>query len=573
MQRSWTRIGLGVAAFTVVCLSARASSTASVNGLVRDARGAAQIGAMVQVLADGSNAVATAFTDLYGRYRIGNLPAGRYQVRATATMFLPTTRWNLRLATGMRATVNLTMSMIADPAVWLPATRRAPSEPGDDWAWTLRSAPDRPILRVLSNGSVVLADIDGDGEQAQSPRIQMRAGLTGGNAGFGASGVHGVIALDRVAASGSDIVLQADMGVPDAAFHDAPQLNGASGEVAAGFQRTNPLGASRVVMTAASHPELAVPGSDTGMQWMRMASAQKMQFGDAAEVEAGGTVYAIHANGYALSTRPFLRVTVHPGQVWAVRYRLATSREVQAYDSLDAVGGDVPIAARIGNRMTTADGMHQEIAVTRKIGDGTMRLTVYHDQREHAAIAGTGAAGLADGGGTASVVDTATGDFRMLAAGYTAKGLSIALAQPVGSNMWASVAYASGRGLAVGPDGENIVAASAALHPVSASATTAELDGRIARTHTKVSTSYRWQPHRVVTAVDAYAPGSEQSYLSLYVRQAISLGNLLPQGLEATVDVTNLLAEGYHPFLSADGRTLYLAQAPRTVKAGLAFNF
>src|SRR6185312_5343916 len=101
----------------------------------------------------------------------------------------------------------------------------------------------------------------------------------------------------------------------------------------------------------------------------------------------------------------------------------------------------------------------------RKIGDGTMRLTVYHDQREHAAIAGTGAAGLADGGGTASVVDTATGDFRMLAAGYTAKGLSIALAQPVGSNMWASVAYASGRGLAVGPDGENIVAASAALHP------------------------------------------------------------------------------------------------------------
>lgn len=573
MQRSWTRFGLGIATLTVACLSAQAATTASVTGVVRDARGAAQIGAMVQVLASESNAVATAFTDLYGRYRIANLPAGHYQIRATAAMFLPATRWNLRLATGMRATVDLTMSMIADPAVWLPATRRAPDEPGDDWAWTLRSAPDRPILRVLGNGSAVVADIDGDGGQRQSRPMQMRAALTGGSAGFGASGVHSVIALDRVAASGSDIVLQADMGIPEGAFHDASQFNGSSGEVAAGYQRANLLGASRVVISAASHPELAVPGSDTGMQWMRMASAQKMQFGDAAEVEAGGTVYAIHANGYALSTRPFLRVTVHPGQVWAVRYRFATSRDVQAYDSLDAVGGDVPVAAMIGSRMTTERGLHHEIALMRKIGDGTVRVTIYRDEIAHSAIAGTGASGPADGAGAATVVDTATGDFRTLAAGYTAKGLNIAVAQPIGSSVWASVAYASGRGMAAGPSGRSIVAATAGLHPVSTSAATAELDGRIACTHTKVAASYRWQPHGVVTPVDAYSPGSQQGYLSFYVHQSISLGNLLPQGLEATVDVTNLLAEGYHPFLSADGRTLYLAQAPRTVKAGLAFNF
>jgi hypothetical protein len=47
----------------------------------------------------------------------------------------------------------------------------------------------------------------------------------------------------------------------------------------------------------------------------------------------------------------------------------------------------------------------------------------------------------------------------------------------------------------------------------------------------------------------------------------------LPTGLEATIDVTNLLAEGYQPFLSADGRTLYLAQSPRMVRAGLSFTF
>jgi hypothetical protein len=39
------------------------------------------------------------------------------------------------------------------------------------------------------------------------------------------------------------------------------------------------------------------------------------------------------------------------------------------------------------------------------------------------------------------------------------------------------------------------------------------------------------------------------------------------------VDVTNLLAQGYLPFLSADGRTLYLAQSPRAIQGGLSFTF
>jgi len=57
------------------------------------------------------------------------------------------------------------------------------------------------------------------------------------------------------------------------------------------------------------------------------------------------------------------------------------------------------------------------------------------------------------------------------------------------------------------------------------------------------------------------------------VRQAVRWGDRLPQGLEATIDVTNLLAEGYRPFLSADGHMLYLAQSPRTVRAGLSLTF
>jgi hypothetical protein len=51
------------------------------------------------------------------------------------------------------------------------------------------------------------------------------------------------------------------------------------------------------------------------------------------------------------------------------------------------------------------------------------------------------------------------------------------------------------------------------------------------------------------------------------------MGHLLPAGLDATIDVTNLLAQGYRPFLSADGQAMFLAQSPRAVQAGLAFTF
>ncbi len=77
----------------------------------------------------------------------------------------------------------------------------------------------------------------------------------------------------------------------------------------------------------------------------------------------------------------------------------------------------------------------------------------------------------------------------------------------------------------------------------------------------------------MVTPIAAYEAFSDQPYLSCYIRQTIRLGGLLPPGLEATVDVTNLLAEGYRPFLSADGRVLFLAQAPRAVQGGLSFTF
>jgi hypothetical protein len=549
-----------------------AASTAAVSGMVRDTEGVAQTGAMVQVLTAGSVSIATAFTDIYGRYRIANLVPGRYQVRATAALFVPATRSNLQLATGMRATVNLTLNMLSDPLAWLPVTRRGPDEPGDDWTWTLRSAANRPILRLLDNGTLVQVAA-GEADLPHHAPMQARYSTTGGAGGFGSGGLHTVVALDRPNKDGSQWVLRTDVAMQWAAMGNAPAT-----EVDAGYERKAIFGnESRMVVSYASHPELVSAGSASGLQTMRTASAERMEIGDSLEVEAGGTVYAIHMAGDALTAQPFLRVRVHPGKVWAVQYRLATSRSVQGLDGLDSIQTALPVAAMNAGRLYTEGGRHQELEVSRTVGGGQVTAAIYHDAVVNPAITGSGLVSAEEmpvDGTSGLVIDTATDTFRFLGQGYTNDGVSLSVSEPLTPSLWAALEYASGAAVAMRSQAnEGLATVSSNLHQEAAQELTAALEGRVLHTGTRLRASYRWQPEHLVTAVAPFQPHSDEAFLSFYVRQAVRWGDRLPQGLEATIDVTNLLAEGYQPFLSADGRTLYLAQSPRAIQGGLSFTF
>ncbi len=553
-----------------------ASPLAAVSGVVRDAHGVAQMGALVEVLAVETGRVSAAFTDMNGRYRIASLVPGKYRVRATEELFMPATRGNLRLSTGMRATVNLTLSMLSDPVAWMPIERRKPDEPGDDWAWTLRSAANRPILRVLGDGDVVVVSAGTEGAPRRAP-VKACISARSGDGGFGEGGVHTVLALDRGAEDGPDAVVRTSMAAEATAY--GPET---ATEIDAGYERSAGFaGVSRMAVSYASHPEMMSAGSTgdaMGMQVVRMVSAEKMHLGDAVDVEAGSAVYAIRTAGTALTAQPFLRVTVHPGEVWAVRYRLATEREVQGFDGLDSVGMTLPTAVACGPRLCTEDGIHQEIALSRRVGGGAIQASVYRDALDRQTIAGGGAmnvAELAGGGGLNEVVmDGATGNFRTLGVGTTTDGVSVSVTEPLSAGLWAALEYDSGVAMAMQDAGATGLAeVLGGLHPEAAEAATVAVQGRDLHSGTILRAAYRWQPRNLVTTVGPYAAYSDQAFLGFYLRQALRCGERLPQGLEATLDVTNLLAEGYQPFLSVDGRTLFLAQSPRTVEGGLSFTF
>jgi hypothetical protein len=113
----------------------------------------------------------------------------------------------------------------------------------------------------------------------------------------------------------------------------------------------------------------------------------------------------------------------------------------------------------------------------------------------------------------------------------------------------------------------------AGAHTRRAQTYSLSLSGTLDGTGTRWRASYRWQPEDTVSQVAPFAVDAAEPYLNMHFRQAIHLRCNGSGGLEAGLDVRNLLAQGYRPYLLSDGSLLIFAQDQRSFSAGLAFNF
>ena len=165
-------------------------------------------------------------------------------------------------------------------------------------------------------------------------------------------------------------------------------------------------------------------------------------------------MYAIHTAGDVLATQPFLRVTVRPGEVWAVRYKLATARDLQGFEDLDSIASELPVAAMRGGRLITESGSQQEISLSHKAGGGAIEAAVYRDAigrcgdcrsgRDECRGCGCGCWIEWSGGGY--------GDRQLPVSGRGVRGDrgEIAVSEPLTQNLWAALEYERAAALATG---------------------------------------------------------------------------------------------------------------------------
>ena len=585
VYRSLQKFGCVLAVSSValpMCVVAQAKgralalvSAGSLAGAVYDADGVPQMGALVEALLPDFRIAASTVTDARGQYRF-SLQPGSYRVRATAAFQQPAVRERQQIVSGTRSVLNLTLTALLAPGGWLPVSRRTGNEASDDWTWTLRSSASRSILRLVQQGQAGDADeklaISSSGEANRRGVTAGRLTLKDSEGGFARGGDHSVLVLTRLNEDGSGAVLHADFSGPRSPYPVAP-----SAEISAGLHRRSVLnGASRVMLTYSNHPELVNSSGATGLQGFTLRSAQRIDFGDVIRVDVGSVLRGSNLGGNAFLMEPFLRAAFHPGPDVVLAYTITHARGTESLDDLDRVQALVPFSVLKNGRVRLETGTHHALSATGRLKDGTTaELVLYQDSVRTPLIAGIGKLSQADVAQDGLVADPTTHTFRVAARNFDSAGVRFAATKSVGRALSAGLEVSTGSALST-PRGTKPATMSEVLShlsPTRSYAATSFLSGKLSSTGTTLHAAYRWQPHSTLTAVDAFHTSSDGAYLSCSIRQSLEGVRFLPRGLEALLDVQNLLAQGYQPFVSNDGQTLYLAQTPRMMQAGVSFSF
>lgn len=567
MKRVVTGVAVLLSSLSLGLPYVSAQGDSTIGGVVRDLHGTPQMGALIELLGPNATVVAQTYTDDHGRYVLNALTPGPYAIRASAAFLLPTLHTNLLVRPGMRSLANLTMSAMIEVGAWFPSQRRGADEPSDDWRWTLRSAANRPLLRVLGDGQSSSLPAGSAPERASTPDFTEHLALMAGAGAFAQSGTHQVLTLGMSPERGQAEVLQADLGQPN--------LDGevATFDVHAGLEHAKGIagGETRLVAGFSEHPEISGAGG-AGLQAFTLASGEKMALGDAVVIDAGTLLSAERLAASRVTAAPYLRVVVSPNDEYAVMYRFASQREMQGSDDLDHLQSGPQLLSDAAGRPLPTNGAHQEIALAHHDSENIEGLAIYQDSLQVAPLEGLGASGALPFAGLPVLADTATGNFRIAARGYTARGVRASWTHQLTPAVHTSVVAELGSALLTKGTPLSIENLGNGLEVRIEPVIDAALDGRILRTGTIYQVQYRWQPTATADTVDPYNTKVDTAYLSCSLKQKLWSGHRL-QGLDAVLEATNLLEEGYKPMLGPDGQTLILAQAPRALQAGLAFSF
>ena len=540
---------------------AYALSDGAVSGVVRDGKGTPQIGTLVQLLRPDLSVIAQTFTDDHGRYELAAVLPGIYGLKATGSLFLPTLRENLHITASSKLVVNLTLSTLYEAFRWLPAQPRQADEPQDDWTWTLRLSANRPLLRMLEDGPlVVVTEAEG-----QNPALKARVTIRGGESSFGDGGVHHGFEMRRSNDDSRQLILRADLSQAE-----DPALNTVVGYE----QQLAPGRTLRTVGAFVDRPEIAGGPDIQGLQSMVLRTAEAMTLTEAIDAEVGNEIEAVHLGTTAFANHPFAALRVHVGDA-TLSYRVATAPGMQQADTIDRASTLPPAIAQRNGQLLLEHGLHQELAYARGTGNLRVRVSAFHDRIDNPVINGGGIISSADWKSGDILYDSSTGALKVAGENFSGDGVFAELKEMLPEGTWVSVSAATGAALTMEAQPMPLTLENGllSLRPRRAEMVSVAYGGKLQHARTQWQASYRWQQPGTLTAVDPFETNLHDPYLSFFLRQPIHCRGILPDGFEALIDVRNLLAQGYRPFVTSDGSVLYFAEASRAVEGGLSFSF
>jgi Carboxypeptidase regulatory-like domain/TonB dependent receptor len=578
----------------------------SIAGIVRDTTGIPQMGATVLLFDKYEKLLQRALTNERGAFGFETLIPDLYSVRVSLASFMPAMRQKIAVQPGLQSLlyINLANLLSSIDLVYAPPGQGALMS--DDWKWTLKTAnATRPILRFRPEDVGI--------SRTPDPRRSLSAifsdtrglvTLSGGDAGtLGAStdqqdlGTAFALATslfgrNQLQVSGN-VGYTLHSGVPTAGFRTTYRRDGMGPEISVTMRQINLPTRAGMALTTGQDGMPALRSTSIGMM-DRTAITEKllMEYG----VSLDSVSFVDHLNYFS----PFARLTYDLGKMGTVQFAYSSggapaglARHAGASTpEVPSGGAGLPENAGVGlsenlaalslsPRVSMLDAkikvqrtQNFELGYEKIAGSRTFDVSVYREIVSNGALTVAASDDLFVPG---DVLPDISSNSSIINIGrYERYGYAASVTQSLGDNL--EVGGSAGRtGVLTADDREIAASADDVRSRIRMGQRfwgSARASATLPHSATKIISTYEWTDYSALMPTHYYL--TQRAYpepgLNIHIRQPIPSFAGLPGRLEATVDLRNMLAQGYL-HLTADGRQVLLMQNPRALRGGLSFVF
>ncbi len=564
----------------------------SLAGLVRDDRGAPQMGATVVLLSSEGRALRRVYTDDRGGFVINDLFPGLYAVKISFANFLPALKEKILVEPGSRSYLDVRLASLLSSIQLVYPGRGEWRDMSEDWKWVLRTASaTRPILRYLPDEDKetrsVARKISGAFGEIQG-MVRVSAGDGGPISGLGSESDLGTaFAVATSLFGNNNLLLSGNLGygtmhgAPSAGFHTVytrEMSNGAQPEISLTVRELfRPVEAGQLLFSPLGR-------GGTALQTFTLGYQDRMSVGDLAELAYGFLYDSVEFVDRLNYISPFGKLTYNIDDDTHIflRYAGGVPRPDNNLGDEGELGRNLsalalyPRMSVLQGRPALQRGEHMELGAQRQSGQGIFELAAYRDTFSNAAVTTIAPEGLYADGNLLPDLFSSTSAFNV--GSYQVSGYRASYSRKWNDYIRTGISY--GRGGVLVPERETLATSDpnelrSLLKTVNEHYVTAQLITQMPRSHTWVSSAYQWASANSITAPDLFNTSEIRALpgVNITVRQPLPQFGYLPGKFEATAQFRNLLAQGYVPLRTADGQRMLLIQSVRSFRGGLSFVF
>ena len=595
-RMSIERVGVlaGVVCAVSLCQAAPPAPpklSGAILGLVASSSGTPQMGAAVLLYNRYDRLLQRAITTEQGAFRFAALVPDVYTIRVTLASFLPALQRNIVVQPGMQSLLNVNLANVFSSIQLVAVVPADSSLMSEDWKWVLRSSSaTRPVLRLLPD----LAPAPPPPATASS-WFSSTSGMlkvSGGDQGSVLSadpdlGTAFALATCFLGANhlqlSGDVGYSSSSGTPAAAFNTSFRREFAGGESP---EVNLSLRQLYVPMRARATGMGDLPDSSPVLRSLSTTLRDQTHLTGNLRLEYGVALDSVTFLDSLNYFSPYSRLTYERVKGEAIQFSYSSGTPpaqlvTHTSESPGPLQQDLaslaafPQISMRDDRVQVQRSQSLEAGYRRTIGSRTFGASAYAESVNNAAVMLSGAEGLTS---LNDLLPDPFSDSWVFNAGqFHSLGYIATLDQKLGDRFNLVTAFASDGTLTADQNAAPVATPDelrAVLRKARRHSLTTRISGAAPGTGTQFAASYQWADLAALMPSHTYLtqPLQEGVGLNVQVRQPIPYFGALSGHLEATADLTNLLAQGYVPVSTVTGRVV-LISTPRSLRGGLSFIF